>query len=132
VTRTILLYDEDCGFCRRSVRWVIARTAGRVDPVPVRSPVADELLAGMDPRERLASWHLLTRDGVVRSAEDVVPELLRLMPKWRVLASPAAGLKRPLRWAYRSVARHRHRLSALLDEEACAVAPRTRRAPGAR
>ena len=35
MTRRTLVYDEDCGFCRRSVRWVIARTAGRVEPVPV-------------------------------------------------------------------------------------------------
>src|SRR5579859_6568079 len=57
-TPWILLYDDDCGFCRWSLSWVLkADRRGLVETLPLGSPRADELLADMAPAERAASWH---------------------------------------------------------------------------
>ncbi len=68
VQRATVLYDEDCGFCR----WALAKLLawdrrGRVRPEPIQSPEGERLLAGMPEEERLASWHLATPDGELRS-----------------------------------------------------------------
>src|SRR5688572_26858045 len=60
MTATPILYDPDCGFCRVCVAVVLTwDRAGRLVPVPLGSPEANDLLRGMLEAERMASWHLL-------------------------------------------------------------------------
>src|SRR5437867_2371974 len=103
----VLLYDADCGFCRWSLDKILARDRdGRTRAVPLQSPEADTLLPGMDPRTKMASWHLVTPNGTVYSAGAAVPPLLRLLPRGRGLAA-AAGAVPPLTgFAYRLVAKN--------------------------
>ena len=43
--RAVLLYDEDCGFCRWSLAKILAwDREGRIRPVPLQSEEADRLL----------------------------------------------------------------------------------------
>jgi predicted DCC family thiol-disulfide oxidoreductase YuxK len=115
VERVALLYDSDCGFCRRALAGVLVWDRhGRLRPVSLRDPEADELLADMPPERRAASWHLVTPDGRVHSAGAGFPPLLRLLPGGRPLAALAAAFPGATERGYRVVARNRGRLGRAL------------------
>jgi predicted DCC family thiol-disulfide oxidoreductase YuxK len=106
MNQAAILYDRSCGFCRRSVerllRW---DRENRLRPVALQDPEADELLGGMDEQTKMASWHLVSPDGAVRSAGAAFPPLLRLLPGGRPFAALAAAFPGPTERAYRWVAR---------------------------
>ena len=117
-----LFFDADCGFCRWSVRKLLAwDRQGRLHPVPLQDPDADRLLGGMDHERRFASWHLVTPEGLIYSAGAAIPVLLRLLPGWRPVAVLAAALPGPTEWAYQLVVRNRHHLTRVTRTEACQV-----------
>lgn len=88
LTRPVLLYDGNCGFCRtwinRLRRW---DRAGRIDYVPCqqRAAVADLPAIGDDALEHAA--HLVAPDGSVRAGARAMPMLLGYLP--------GGGLLRP-------------------------------------
>jgi predicted DCC family thiol-disulfide oxidoreductase YuxK len=108
VERAVILFDGDCGFCRRSVerilRWDRQR---RLRPVSLQDPEAEELLAGMNAETRMASWHLVAADGDVHSAGAALPPLLHLLPGGRPLAWLTAAFPAGTERAYAWVARTR-------------------------
>jgi predicted DCC family thiol-disulfide oxidoreductase YuxK len=104
----VLLYDAACGFCRRSVARILGwDRQGRLRPVVLQDPEADELLPGMDLEQRMASWHLVAPDGTVYSGGAVVPPLMRLLPGGRPIAALAAAFPGTTERVYRWVARNR-------------------------
>jgi predicted DCC family thiol-disulfide oxidoreductase YuxK len=124
VDRAKLLYDDDCGFCR----WIAARILrwnrrGSIRALPLQGPEAEALLAGMDPAQRMASWHLATTDGAVRSGAAAVAPLARMLPGGRPIAYAAELSPGLTRLAYRLVARHRGTLGRLIGAKACSVDP---------
>jgi predicted DCC family thiol-disulfide oxidoreductase YuxK len=124
VDRATLLYDDDCGFCRWSVAKVLAwDRRDRLDAVPLQGPQADALLAGMEPARRLASWHLVTPDGVVRSGAAAMAPLARMLPAGRPIARLAERFPGLTRVAYSWVSRHRRTLGRLIGQKACSVDP---------
>jgi len=129
--QAVLLYDEDCGFCRWSLAKILAwDRRRRLQPVPLQDPEADRLLSGMDQQRRMASWHLVTDGGRVYSAGAAVPPLARLLPLGAPVALVAGALPETTERLYRWVADHRDMLGRRLGAEACSVDPRRRR-PGA-
>jgi predicted DCC family thiol-disulfide oxidoreductase YuxK len=127
--RPIVLYDQDCGFCRWSMAKVLAWDRdGRLRPLPLQDPEADRLTPGMAPERRMGAWHLVLPEGEVLSAGAAVPALLRLLPGGRPLATVAGALPNTTDRLYRGGARHRDRLGSLLGQRACAVDPA--RTPG--
>lgn len=108
MAQAIILFDSRCGFCRRSVsrllRW---DRHGRLRPVALQDPEADELLDGMAEDRKMASWHLVTPDGKVHSAGAAFPPLLRLLPGGRLLAALMAAFPRLTERGYQHVARTR-------------------------
>jgi predicted DCC family thiol-disulfide oxidoreductase YuxK len=129
VDRTVVLYDEDCGFCRWSAdllrRW---DRRGLVQFAPLASDEATGLLAGLDRETRFASWHVVTGDGSLYSAGAAVPELLLRLPGGSAPAALARRMPRATDRAYRIVAANRDRLGRMLGGRACAVDPsRSRR-----
>ncbi|TMK31333.1 MAG: DUF393 domain-containing protein [Actinobacteria bacterium] len=79
--RAVVLYDEDCDFCRWATAKLLAwDRGGRLRAVALQHPEAERLLPGMDREQRMTSWHLVTPDGRVRSAGRAVAPLLRLLP----------------------------------------------------
>ena len=115
-----LFYDAACGVCR----WTAARVAawdrrGAVRPVPLQDRAeADRLLGAMDEQTRMASWHLVTTEGEVRSAGQGVAPLLRLLPGGGPLARLAAALQPVTDRAYDFVARHRGAFGRLVPQGA--------------
>lgn len=112
---TSIVYDGDCGFCRWSLRKVLAWDRHDVlTPIALQDPNADRLLASVPERARIDSWHLVTPDGRVYSAGAAAAPLLRLLPGGRPLASIAATFPRATDATYRLVARHRSELGRLV------------------
>ena len=122
--RATLLYDGDCGFCR----WIAAKILrwdrrGSMRALPIQGSEAVALLAGMDPARRMASWHLATTDGAVRSGAAAVAPLARMLPGGRPVAYVAELFPGLTRHAYGLVARHRGTLGRLIGAKACSVDP---------
>ncbi len=106
--RAVILFDGDCGFCRRSVDRILRWDRhGRLRPVALQDPEADELLGGMDEERRMASWHVVREDDTVYSAGAAFPPLLRLLPGGLPLAALAAAFPGLTDRAYRYVAHRR-------------------------
>lgn len=122
--RAVILFDNDCGFCRWSLSKILAWDRhGQLRPVALQSPDADDLLKGMDPERKMASWHLLAPDGRTYSGGQAVSPLARLLPAGAPIAWLASAFPRTTDRAYWWVARHRDRLGRALGERVCAVDP---------
>jgi predicted DCC family thiol-disulfide oxidoreductase YuxK len=110
-----VIYDSDCGFCRWSLAKVLAWDRRRaLRPLPLQSQEAEQLLRGMSEQERMASWHLVERNGGVRSGGAAFPSLLRELPGGAPLAAVAARAPRLVDRAYRWVAGHRDTFGPLV------------------
>jgi predicted DCC family thiol-disulfide oxidoreductase YuxK len=109
-----LLYDADCGVCRRLLAWVLRWDRdGRLEPVALQSREAAALLADLTPEQRLDSWHLISPSGERFSAGAAFPPLLRLLPGGRLPAAATARFPGLAERGYRLVADHRSTLSKL-------------------
>jgi predicted DCC family thiol-disulfide oxidoreductase YuxK len=117
--RWLVLYDADCGFCKWTLsallRW---DRAGRLRPIALQLPEAEELLADLSPDERMASWHLVSPAGERRSAGVALPALLRLLPGGRGPAAVFAEFPRATDRGYRWVADHRAGLAKFVPARA--------------
>jgi predicted DCC family thiol-disulfide oxidoreductase YuxK len=123
VERAILVFDDDCGFCRWSTARILAwDRRRRLRPVALGTREADDLLRDLSPERRNASWHLV-RAGHVRSGGAAVAPLARLLPGARPIAALAMRFPVLTERLYRWVAAHRDGLGRLLGTRACAVRP---------
>jgi len=120
---SIVLYDEDCGFCRWSLDKVLAwDRARRLRPVAIQSEEGERLLGSLDPETRLDSWHLVTAEGTLYSAGAAAEPLARLLPAGRPLAALFHAFPALTERGYAYVARHRNRSARLLRVDAkCAM-----------
>ncbi len=110
--RWIVLYDDDCGFCKWLLSGLLARDRERrLRPVGLRTSLAAELLADLEPQARMASWHLIEPGGRRLSGGDAIAPLLRELPAGRLPAGAFARLPRATDRGYRWVADHRSGLS---------------------
>jgi predicted DCC family thiol-disulfide oxidoreductase YuxK len=104
----VVLYDDDCGFCKWSLDKVLAWDRhDRVRPVAIQSPEGQELLSGVPPDRRLDSWHLVAPSGQVHSAGPAAAPLARVLPGGRPLAALFERFPAATDRAYRFVADHR-------------------------
>jgi predicted DCC family thiol-disulfide oxidoreductase YuxK len=120
-----LLYDADCGFCKWALslflRW---DRVGRLRPVALQRPEAVGLLPELSPEERLASWHLVSATGEVRSGGAAFPVLLGMLPGGRLPALAVEQLPSATDRAYGWIAGHRAALSRFVPARAKARAGR--------
>jgi predicted DCC family thiol-disulfide oxidoreductase YuxK len=127
-----LFYDGDCGFCHRSVRFVLAEESGTPEPLrlrfaPLASRTFDERLVGLhrlDARSLPDSIVVELEDGsiLVRSAA-AIEIASRLGGLWLALALVSRGVPRGLLdWGYDTVARVRKRLFAA-PKDSCPILP---------
>jgi predicted DCC family thiol-disulfide oxidoreductase YuxK len=125
--RHVVLYDEDCGFCRwslhRLLRW---DRRGRLRVTPIQGEEGGRILADLSEQERLTSWHLVTPDGRRYSGGAATGPLARLLPAGAPLAFLAETFPRSTERLYRWVARNRDALGRRLGEQGCAVDPSER------
>jgi predicted DCC family thiol-disulfide oxidoreductase YuxK len=132
----IVIYDDDCGFCRWSLALLLDRDrppvpGGRraLRPLPLGTAEAEYLLHDLPPEERAASWHLvIDPPGAEQLRLDTPPArfsagaafapALRLMPRGRRLAWLAARVPGPTERGYRWVAGHRSMLGRFVPRRA--------------
>lgn len=113
--RAILLWDGECGFCRRCVEWVErCDREKRIRVLPFQDAPTPPMTAELRVRSQKAI-QLIHPDGRITSAGRASLDVLRLLG-WR---KTAAFFRRPpLIWAveggYRLVARSRGIVSRLL------------------
>jgi len=111
----VILYDRDCGFCKWSLDKILLwDRRGRLRPAAIQSEEGERLLASIDPRERLDSWHLVEPGGRVVSAGAAAEPLARLLPGGRPLAFLFGSFPNATERAYRWVSGHRGTLAWLL------------------
>ena len=111
-TRPTLIYDGDCGFCRRSVdllqRWDREQRIALV-PFQDQARVAG---FGISLPALAAAMHLILPppDGRVLAGADAIPELLRLLPgkRWLAWGFRVPGVLPVARRLYAWIARRRH------------------------
>jgi len=110
-----VLYDAQCGFCAwvlsGLLRWDRAR---RLRPIALQHSEAGQLLADIQPAERIASWHLISPAGTRHSGGAALAQVLRLLPGGQTPARAFARFPRLTEKAYQWVAEHRSQLSRLL------------------
>ena len=118
----VVLYDDDCAFCKWSLDKILAWDRHRrLRPVAIQSDEGQGLLASIPESERLDSWHLVLPSGEVRSAGAAAAPLGDAPPaggRWRSCFEPSrphrSGL--PLRrrepQSLRALARNRRQLRA--------------------
>jgi predicted DCC family thiol-disulfide oxidoreductase YuxK len=111
----ILLYDEDCTFCRWSLDKVLAwDRRDRIRPVPIQGPVGQQLLADVPEEKRLESWHLVTPTGrVLSGGAAAAEELARVLPGAQPLEFLFRTFPSATDRAYRWVSDNRPRLVKL-------------------
>lgn len=118
-SRRVVLYDEDCGFCKWSLDKILAwDRRGSLRSVAIQSEEGDTLLTSVPKARRLESWHLVSPTGEVRSGAAAAPELVEQLPGGRPLAILFRAFPVLTDRAYRFVADNRNRLARMLGIDA--------------
>jgi predicted DCC family thiol-disulfide oxidoreductase YuxK len=137
----IVIYDDDCGFCRWSLALLLNLDREALRPLPLGTAEADYLLHDLAVEQRNASWHVvidppgpdqLSFDAAPArfSAGDAFVPVLRFMPRGRRLAFLVARIPGPTERGYRWVAGHRGLLGHFVPGRARAWADRVIAAHG--
>jgi len=120
----MLIYDGECGFCKRSARWIEQRLPAGTPVVPWQSLDLDAV--GLTRAQvESAAWWLDRRGGPHGGHLAIGRALVAARGGWPVVG--ALILVPPFRWlaapAYRWVANNRHRMPGATD--ACAAEDQT-------
>jgi predicted DCC family thiol-disulfide oxidoreductase YuxK len=108
MSRVILIYDRDCGFCRWCLGKILAWDRGHaVVPLALRTPEADRLLEDVPVADRSNSWHLVDEGGMVHSAGAGFEPLFRLLPGGGPFAALASRFPRATERGYGFVSGNR-------------------------
>ncbi len=116
--RWTLIYDGDCDFCRRQVRWIQRHDKqGLIAPVPFQVAELDRY--GVGPVAAEEAMHLVAPSGTVWRGAAAAREVLRLLPRLRLLVwvFHIPGAMFVAERVYRWVARRRHRFGC--DSPVC-------------
>lgn len=112
----ILLYDGTCGFCARSVQFLLSREPANATLrfAPLEGRTGRDVQRRFPALARVNSvvWYDPGTNAVLVRSDAAIAALRTLGPIWRVLARLVVLVPRPVRNAgYDAVARIRHRLA---------------------
>ena len=114
--RALLVYDDDCGLCRRAARFVARRAVEQLELVPFSALPRAGILEQLGQRELWASAHFVSSDGVEYHGGESVTRAARLLPGGGAVAVLDRPLLRGLREiGYRLVAWQRDRIARWLS-----------------
>jgi predicted DCC family thiol-disulfide oxidoreductase YuxK len=120
--RLLVVYDGECGFCNRSIRWMLRRDRkNRLRFAPSSSPAAAQLLASHGvhafgenpgPDTILVFRNTGTPLETLLVRSNALLACLKVLPQpWPIVAAIARLIPRPVREsAYRLIARWRYRI----------------------
>lgn len=113
----LIFYDQDCGFCRRTLKIVYRRDEKRdrrLFPVALQDRAAARELSELSEQERMASWHLKTPSGEISSGGAAIAPLIELLDLPDALASLLRDRPTLADRGYKWVADHRGVLGQLV------------------
>ena len=117
--RWVVLYDDDCGFCKWSLDKILAWDRHcTLRPVAIQSEEAAKLLAALPRARWLESWHLVSPSGDVRSAGAAAAPLAELLPAGKPLAALFRAFPGFTERAYGFVAGNRNGFARVLGIDA--------------
>lgn len=108
--RWLLIYDGDCGFCRRQIALIERHdVGGLLEPVPLQR--ADLQRYGLSREAAEEAMHLVSPGGEIWRGAAAAREILKLVPRGRPLAwiFKLPGAMFVAERVYGWVARRRHR-----------------------
>lgn len=109
--RFVVVFDEECGLCQSSVRWLKKRDRFSIlEYSPLQqSPILRAL--GLTEQEALAQIHVVNRAGVVKKGADAILWILEQLPRfhWLKVVKRIPGMLAVLRFGYRFIAKRRKR-----------------------
>lgn len=115
----VVLYDEDCRWCRWSVARLVALDRNRrLRLMAIQDPRAAELLASVPKDRWLESAHAVTADGQVFSGGDAAAPIAAELPALGWSAPLLRAMPGPVRGAYGLVAGNRSALGRRLGDAA--------------
>ena len=110
----VLIYDADCPVCRGSVEWVRRRAPSprAFEFLPCRSRETRERFPSVGEADCLRAVQLVLPGGTILAGEKAIPEILRRLPRWRLLAALFSLPGAPFlsRVLYRLFAAHRYKI----------------------
>ncbi len=123
-SRYVIIYDGECGFCRRQINWIRSRDRSSCfEFVPRQTDGVEERFPALKEQDFETGLRLIRPDGTVRVGADGVYEIARRLPGYRILALiyrvPGFGFLG--RQVYAWIARNRQRLSGQCESGTCAV-----------
>ncbi len=121
--RYTLIFDGECGICSRSVAWLNERDRDhRFEFIPFQEPAVPARFPQISREEFESAMQLVSPDGARWQGALAVEEILKLLPRWRILGPffRVPGIRRLADFIYRAVARNRSRLGC---GDHCAVRP---------
>jgi predicted DCC family thiol-disulfide oxidoreductase YuxK len=123
--RLLIVFDGECGFCNRSIRWLLRQDRrDRLRFVPFQSVTAGGLLArnGIEALEADGGSILVVRgfdettESVLTRSDAVLTALKELPQPWPAVAGAMRNIPKAIRdWGYGVVARWRHQISGRLE-----------------
>src|SRR4029453_97190 len=116
---TVLLYDDDCGFCRWSAERIRRLDrCGRLVFAAIQSARGAELLRVVPPKLRLTTVHAVTADGPGWAGGGAGKDIGGELPGGSLPGRTLDAFPGTADAVYRYVARHRERLGAWLGQDA--------------
>jgi predicted DCC family thiol-disulfide oxidoreductase YuxK len=113
----VLIYDAECSVCRAAAAWVRRKAAApdAFEFVPCRAQEARQRFPAIPEADCLAAIHLVLPGGGTLAGERALPEILRLLPRYRRAAAlfRLPGAFAVARFLYRGFAAHRHRFGTI-------------------
>ena len=85
--------------------------------MPIQSDEGQRLLAAVPAERRLESWHLVTADGEVHSAQHGFPGLFSRLPAGAPVALLTGALPGPFGAGYRALVANRTRLGRRIGRQ---------------
>ncbi|HEX5939668.1 MAG TPA: DUF393 domain-containing protein [Dehalococcoidia bacterium] len=121
----ILLYDDDCRFCRACADLIRAwDRQGRMALLPFSDTTARNLMAPIGPELRERSMHVVQPSGAIESGGDAMVAVLEVLPglRWLAWLARRVGFVHSIvSWAYFAVATRRDFFSKLVPNRAAPV-----------
>jgi predicted DCC family thiol-disulfide oxidoreductase YuxK len=123
----ILLYDDDCGVCGRTVQFILRHDRrGEFRFAPLDSSIGRQLLSEHGVEASVDSVVVIDERGAAIRSGAVLAVLRRLGGGWHLLRGFGV-IPRPIRdWLYDALARRRHLLSRHLKLTCYVPTPRER------
>ncbi len=119
MSRAVLIYDGDCGFCRGGKDWIERNAVeGAFEFLPCQSDERRSRFPLVPEEACMGAMQLVLPDGKVLAGDKAIPEILSRLKRWRWLSVlfkiPGVSLLAP--HVYGWVAKNRYRISCFLPE----------------